>query len=111
MTTFQSDRAETQYVEGPSARFAYRRIGPRSGVPFILCTRLRGTIDHWDPALLDVLFTYPGVKAHEIDSWQEEGQTWHRLHVTFPTTIATHNPEQTFYYDADGMQRRIDHVV
>jgi hypothetical protein len=55
MTTFQSDHAETQYVEGASARFAYRHIGPRSGVPLILCLRLRGTIDHWDPALLDVL--------------------------------------------------------
>lgn len=55
MTTFQSDRAETQYVDGVSARFAYRRIGPRSGVPLIMAMRFRGTIDHWDPALLDVL--------------------------------------------------------
>jgi pimeloyl-ACP methyl ester carboxylesterase len=55
MTTFQSDRAETQYVDGASARFAYRRLGPRSGVPLIMAIRFRGTIDHWDPALLDVL--------------------------------------------------------
>ncbi len=55
MTTFHSDAAETQSIEGTSARFAYRRLGPESGVPFILCLRLRGTIDHWDPALLDVL--------------------------------------------------------
>lgn len=55
MTTFQADLVETQYVDGASARFAYRRLGPRSGVPLILCLRLRGTIDHWDPALLDVL--------------------------------------------------------
>jgi pimeloyl-ACP methyl ester carboxylesterase len=55
MTTFQSDRAETQYVDRVSARFAYRRIGPRSGVPLIMAMRFRGTIDHWDPALLDVL--------------------------------------------------------
>jgi pimeloyl-ACP methyl ester carboxylesterase len=55
MTTFQADRAETQYVEGASTRFAYRRIGPRSGVPLVMAVRFRGTLDHWDPALLDVL--------------------------------------------------------
>ncbi len=55
MTIFQSDRAETQYVDGVSARFAYRRLGPRSGVPLIMAMRFRGTIDHWDPALPDVL--------------------------------------------------------
>jgi len=55
MTSFQSDRAETQYVDGVSARFAYRRIGPRSGAPLVMAMRFRGTIDHWDPELLDVL--------------------------------------------------------
>ncbi len=55
MTTFQADRASTQYVDGTNSRFAYRRLGPRSGVPLIIALRFRGTIDHWDPALLDVL--------------------------------------------------------
>lgn len=55
MTTFQADLAETQYVDGTNSRFAYRRLGPRSGVPLVLAHRFRGTIDHWDPALLDVL--------------------------------------------------------
>jgi pimeloyl-ACP methyl ester carboxylesterase len=55
MTTFHSDLAETQYVEGPSSRFAYRRFGAQSGDPLIMALRFRGTIDHWDPALLDVL--------------------------------------------------------
>jgi hypothetical protein len=41
----------------------------------------------------------------------EEGHTWRRLRVTFPPTIATHNPEQTFYYDAESMQRRLDYLV
>jgi hypothetical protein len=65
----------------------------------------------WNYLTTPFLFTYPGVQAHEIEPWQEEGQTWRRLRVTFPTTIATHNPEQTFYYDADGMQRRMDYIV
>jgi hypothetical protein len=65
----------------------------------------------WNYLTEPFLFTYPGVQAYEIDPWQEEGQTWRRLHVTFPDTIVTHSQEQTFYYDADGMQRRMDYIV
>lgn len=65
----------------------------------------------WNYLTTPFLFTYPGVQAREIEPWQEEGQTWRRLRVTYPPTIATHTPEQTFYYDADGMQRRLDDVV
>ena len=54
-TTFAADLAETRYAEDRRGRFAYRRLGPRSAVPLVMATRFRGTIDHWDPALLDVL--------------------------------------------------------
>ncbi len=54
-TTFGADLAETRYAEDRRGRFAYRRLGPRSTVPLVMATRFRGTIDHWDPALLDVL--------------------------------------------------------
>jgi pimeloyl-ACP methyl ester carboxylesterase len=43
------------HIEGPTARFGYRRLGPEAGVPLVLCMRFRGTLDHWDPAFLDVL--------------------------------------------------------
>lgn len=65
----------------------------------------------WNYLTTPFLFTYPGVQAHEIEPWQEEGETWRRLHVTFPPTVATHSPEQIFYYDADFMQRRMDYIV
>jgi pimeloyl-ACP methyl ester carboxylesterase len=42
-------------VDGPAARYAYRRFGKPDAVPVVLCTRFRATIDHWDPALLDLL--------------------------------------------------------
>lgn len=52
-----ADRAETRFVGGPlGEKFAYRRFGnPDGGVPLVLCMRLRGTMDHWDPELLDLL--------------------------------------------------------
>jgi hypothetical protein len=43
-TTFEADLAETQNVEGPTSRFAYRRFGPSSEPPLVLATRFRGTI-------------------------------------------------------------------
>jgi pimeloyl-ACP methyl ester carboxylesterase len=55
MSTTTADTAGNLYVQGPSATFAYRRIGPRGGVPLILLNRLRGTIDWWDPEFLDHL--------------------------------------------------------
>jgi hypothetical protein len=66
---------------------------------------------NWNYLTTPWLFTYPGVEAHEIQPWHEAGQQWRRLRVTFPETIATHSPEQVFYYDADGMQRRMDYVT
>ena len=55
MTTYLADKAEDLSVEGPSARFTYRRMGPSGGVPLVLVHRFRGTIDWWDPEFLDYL--------------------------------------------------------
>ncbi|MEU6754110.1 alpha/beta hydrolase [Spirillospora sp. NPDC046719] len=56
MSTYLADQAETRFVDGPEGeRFAYRRFGPVGTVPLVLLMRLRGTMDHWDPALLDRL--------------------------------------------------------
>jgi len=65
----------------------------------------------WNYLTAPFVFTYPGVEAREIDPWDEAGQTWRRLHVTFPASIATHSPRQVFYFDADGLQRRMDYVT
>ncbi|SCF82745.1 hypothetical protein GA0115254_118443 [Streptomyces sp. Ncost-T10-10d] len=39
------------------------------------------------------------------------GQTWRRLQVRLPPRIATHNPDQVFYFDTFGMQRRMDYIT
>ncbi|MFQ6146807.1 alpha/beta fold hydrolase [Streptomyces seoulensis] len=67
-----ADAAETRYTPGPDGElFAYRRFGRAGGVPLVMCMRLRGTLDHWDPLLLDLLaadreiiiFDYRGVNG------------------------------------------------
>lgn len=45
--------APTAWVERRGRRLAYRSIG--TGLPLVLCTRFRGTLDTWDPAFLDAL--------------------------------------------------------
>jgi pimeloyl-ACP methyl ester carboxylesterase len=45
--------APTRFVERNGRRLAYRMIG--DGPPLVLCLRLRGVLDVWDPAFLDAL--------------------------------------------------------
>ena len=65
----------------------------------------------WNYFTTPFLFTCPAVTAHKIKPWREAGQTWRRLQVRFPHAIATHNPEQVFYFDSEGLQRRMDYIV
>lgn len=57
------------------------------------------------------LFALPDVETEEIESWQENGEAWRRLRVTFPPGIATHSAEQTFYFDQRGLLKRHDYDV
>src|SRR6266852_307042 len=57
------------------------------------------------------LFALPGVETEEIQPWQENGEAWRRLKVTFPASIATHSAEQTFYFDKNGLLKRHDYNV
>ena len=49
------DDVPTQTVEAGGVRFAYRRFGAADGTPLVFFQRFRGTMDHWDPALLEVI--------------------------------------------------------
>ncbi|MFD6063675.1 hypothetical protein [Rhodococcus wratislaviensis] len=63
----------------------------------------------WNYLTTPFVFTYPGVQTREIEPWTEDGQTWRRLAVTFPSTLPNHNPGQVFYYDTAFHQRRMDY--
>jgi hypothetical protein len=64
----------------------------------------------WNYLTEPFLLSYPGFEAHEIDPSEQDGETWQRLQVTFPSTVATHNRQQVFYFDSAGMQRRLDYA-
>jgi pimeloyl-ACP methyl ester carboxylesterase len=47
--------APTRFVEVDGARLAYRRFGKPGGVPLIFCQHFVGTMDSWDPKVVDGL--------------------------------------------------------
>jgi pimeloyl-ACP methyl ester carboxylesterase len=49
--------AETRFLEVGGATLACRDIGPKGAPVLMLVNRFRGTMDHWDPALVDRLAT------------------------------------------------------
>lgn len=57
------------------------------------------------------LLALPGVLAEGAPPWNEQGETWRRLDMTFPPGIATHSTKQALYVDDAGLLRRHDYDV
>jgi hypothetical protein len=49
--------------------------------------------------------------TEETEPWHENGQVWRSLLVTYPDTIVAHTRQQTYYFDDDGLLRRLDYAV
>ena len=65
----------------------------------------------WNYLTTPLLFTRDGVEVADGDPWEEEGERWRRLEVTFPDGLDTHSRRQSFYFDAQGRLRRHDYVA
>ncbi|MER8376020.1 hypothetical protein [Mesorhizobium sp. M1406] len=65
----------------------------------------------WTYLTSPFILKQPGVVSEEVESWNENGETWRRLRVTFPASIATHSTVQSFYFNADGILVRHDYEV
>jgi len=48
-----SETTPTRFVTVGDVRFAYRRFGKPSGTPLVFLQHFRGSMDNWDPALLN----------------------------------------------------------
>lgn len=51
MTSYKS--APTRTITAGGVTFAYRELGPRSGVPVVFLTHLAAVLDNWDPRVVD----------------------------------------------------------
>lgn len=56
-------------------------------------------------------FTLPGFETTELEPWQENGEQWRRLRVTWPGNLASLSTELTVYVGDDGLIRREDYDV
>src|SRR5438132_10768207 len=60
--------ASTRTVAAGGVDFAYRQLGPKAGVPVIFLVHLAGTLDNWDPRVVD------GIAAkHRVITFDNRG--------------------------------------
>src|SRR5882762_223793 len=45
----------TQYVDVEGIKYAYRSLGKESGVPLVCLQHFTGTLDNWDPIIINGL--------------------------------------------------------
>jgi hypothetical protein len=65
----------------------------------------------WNYLATPFLFTWSGFELKEIEPHQENGETWRRLQVKFPTDVPTHCAEQMFFFNEKGLLQRLDYVT
>ncbi len=62
-------------------------------------------------AQLPFALLWPGLTFKDLGHTHKNGERWEKVGVTFPPEIATHSPEQIFYFGPDGLLRRHDYYV
>src|SRR5215210_3017307 len=60
--------APTHTVSAGGVDFAYRELGPKAGVPVIFLVHLAGTLDNWDPRVVDGIAT-----RHRVITFDNRG--------------------------------------
>jgi pimeloyl-ACP methyl ester carboxylesterase len=55
MNNYTHSTAPTQFADVNGISFAYRRFGDGDGLPLVFFQHFTGTLDNWDPAVLDPL--------------------------------------------------------
>jgi pimeloyl-ACP methyl ester carboxylesterase len=63
-----SKNAPTQTIDVGGVQFAYRQLGPSTGVPVVFLTHLAAVLDNWDPRIVD------GIAArHRVITFDNRG--------------------------------------
>ena len=66
----------------------------------------------WTYLSVPFVLNRPGYEVEELEPWEENGETWLPLKVTFPEEVDTHSREQVFYFDSeDFLIRRNDYTA
>ena len=55
MANASNTTAPTQFIQTKLEKYAYRRFGKGQGLPLLCLQHFTGTLDNWDPAVIDPL--------------------------------------------------------
>jgi pimeloyl-ACP methyl ester carboxylesterase len=74
-TGTSNDRVITSYAQAPArtvtaggVTYAYRELGPKGGIPVIFFVHLAGTLDNWDPRIVDAI-----AQNHHVIAFDNRG--------------------------------------
>jgi hypothetical protein len=106
-------------VETPAGAVRDQRANPRQAFPSLRRHLVWDALDvlyfggyaMWNYLTTPFLLRLPGVEAREAGGWEEGGERWRRLAVSFPAGFPTHCAEQVFYVDGEGRVRRHDYTA
>jgi hypothetical protein len=107
-TVVASNGAIEEQRESPRAAFAGHTLTTRWDAHHLLYF---SGYAMWTYLTTPFLFKLPGFKLEELAPWDEDGEAWRRLKVTFPPHVPSHSTEQVFYFDRSGLLRRHDYSV
>jgi hypothetical protein len=106
VTITGADGKVIEALDNPRATFAGYTTETKWSLAQVAYFRSYAT---WHDLVEPFIFTWPGVEAHEVEPWTENGQTWRVLGVTFPASIDVHSATQLYYFDDAGLLRRMDY--
>jgi len=90
--------APTSTVSAGGVEFAYRELGPMTGVPVVLVTHLAAVLDNWDPRVVDGLAT-----KHRVIAFDNRGVG--ASTGTTPTTIQAMAKDAVTFIRALGLNQ------
>ncbi len=106
-------------LEGQDAR----RISERQAAPEEFRRELQSTdwdvlqLAHycgyliWNYMATPFILADPDFETKELGRTRGSGECWRRLEVVFPARVLTHGRMQTFYFDQEGLLRRLDYAA
>lgn len=109
---------DTVRIESPDGRLVAERAGARAHAS---AHRVWDDLDllyflgyaFWNYVNTPFLFRWDGFRCAELAPWHDPaaGTTLRRLRVQFPADLATHCPEQIFFFDAQATLVRLDYAA
>src|SRR6266404_1757200 len=65
----------------------------------------------WNYLTTPFIFVRDGFDLQELAPHEEDGQSWRVMQVRYPKDIPTHCDTQQFYFNSDGILKRIDYTT